>query len=110
MLKHCTLVSLLAAAWFFGSSAGAQTLTWDADPNTAGNQNGSGAWNLSNPNWWDGTGNVAWPSDQGTTAIFGGGAPGTASTITVSGTVGAAGLSFQTLTGTLAGANVYTFT
>jgi autotransporter-associated beta strand protein len=112
MLKHSTFVFLLAAVSLFSRPAPAQTLTWDSDLSTAGSQNGSGTWSLTNQNWFDGTNNVLWPADQSTTAIFGGGAAGAASTVAVSGTVGAAGLLFQTLTsaGTLVGANVYTFT
>jgi autotransporter-associated beta strand protein len=35
-------------------------LTWDADPTTAGPQDGSGSWNLTSSNWWNGTTNVVW--------------------------------------------------
>ncbi|MGC4032404.1 MAG: autotransporter-associated beta strand repeat-containing protein [Tepidisphaeraceae bacterium] len=42
------------------------TVTWDADPATAGVQNGAGLWTDSSgamtTNWWDGTQNVAYPS------------------------------------------------
>jgi autotransporter-associated beta strand protein len=44
----------------------AKTLTWDADVNTTGPQDGAGDWNLST-NWWAGTSNVAWANGNGAT-------------------------------------------
>ncbi|MEN9992017.1 MAG: hypothetical protein RLZZ224_1719, partial [Verrucomicrobiota bacterium] len=51
----------------------AQTvLTWDADPNTSGVQDGNGVWDSTVTNWWNGTSNVSWTS--GALAVFGSGA------------------------------------
>ena len=35
-------------------------LIWDADLSTPGAQDGGGVWNLTAPNWWNGTTNVVW--------------------------------------------------
>jgi autotransporter-associated beta strand protein len=77
-----------AGAWVLLSvtalwHAGAQDLTWG----TYGT-GGSGAWDETSTNWWDGASNVTWIS--GATARFDG-APGT---ITVSGKPQAAGMVF----------------
>ncbi len=49
----------------------AQTLTWDASTGSAGVQNGSGTWNLTNSNWWDGSANVSWVNGAEAIAQFG---------------------------------------
>lgn len=79
---------LPAGAWVFlwvaaVGQVDAQTLTWGPD-----GTGGSGAWDESSTNWWDGASNVTWIS--GATARFDG-APGT---ITVSGKPQAAGMVF----------------
>lgn len=110
MPNDSSFVSILAVFSLFAATATAQTLTWDNDLNTAGVQNGSGTWNLATANWYDGANNILW--DPSSIASFGGGAAGSASAITVSGAIGAAGLSFQSFTSpaSLVSANVYTFT
>jgi autotransporter-associated beta strand protein len=35
-------------------------LTWDANPATAGAQDGGGSWDITSPNWWNGTADVIW--------------------------------------------------
>ena len=103
--QHFVVLSwiFVAAAMALGTGkAGAQTqLIWDNAPGTAGVQDGSGAWSTGGAtNWLDpqtGT-NVAWPAGTGTIAEFGNGTTGPASgsrTITVSGTVGVAGMVFN---------------
>ncbi len=72
--------SLLVAAAFLAhpSVADAADLTWDADTATAGAQEGSGTWNTSNTNWWNGSANTAWVNttvtnfNTGFTATLGG--------------------------------------
>jgi fibronectin-binding autotransporter adhesin len=61
----------------------AQTLTWDAATGSAGVQNGSGTWNLSNSNWWDGSSNVSWVNGTEAIAQFGTPTPVSANTVTV---------------------------
>jgi fibronectin-binding autotransporter adhesin len=57
------------------SATGAAALTWDANPNSTGSQlDGSGTWDLTTANWWDGTNDVIW-SPAGI-AVFGGGVDG----------------------------------
>ena len=66
-----TLLSLAAAA-------SAQTVyTWDADPVTAGIQDGSGNWDLVTLNWVNGGVNSAWLNAPVGSAVFGNGAGGT---------------------------------
>ena len=49
----------------------AQTLTWDANTALTGVQNGSGTWNLTNSQWWDGSANTAWVNGANAIAVFG---------------------------------------
>ncbi|MDY0166930.1 MAG: autotransporter-associated beta strand repeat-containing protein [Thermoguttaceae bacterium] len=51
----------------------AATLTWDADPGPGGAQDGSGVWNTTNNNWWDGSTNVSWNNAALDSAVFGSG-------------------------------------
>lgn len=83
------------------SSAWAANLTWDSAPATAGITDGSGTWStvVTNTTWWNGTSNVAWATDSSDTAVFGaGGAALNPSTVTVSGSVQAGGISFGPIT------------
>ncbi len=61
----------------------AQTLTWDASTGSAGVQNGSGTWNLSNSNWWDGSTNVSWVNGVDAIAQFGTPTPVSGNTVSV---------------------------
>lgn len=75
-------LSLLAAAGLLLSNSRvlADTLTW----NTSGNstiKDGSGTWNATNTNWWDGAANTAWVDNSD--ALIGSG--GVGGTITLSG-------------------------
>jgi len=66
-------------------SSPSNSVTWDANPGAAGThpQDGSGTWNSSNTNWWNGGADVAWNDANPLTANFGTG--GTAGTVTVAG-------------------------
>lgn len=99
---------MLAALAILGSStAMSATWYWDTDPVTTGAQQTSGTWTNGAATWWDTTATVPWNNDAspGNIAHFGtsGGAGISAAdelsrTVTVSGTVNAAGLIFNTST------------
>jgi fibronectin-binding autotransporter adhesin len=60
----------------------AMALTWDSDANAGdGATDGSGTWNTSLLNWFDGVGDIAWPNTLLDAAIFGNG--GTAGVVTL---------------------------
>jgi fibronectin-binding autotransporter adhesin len=63
-------------------AARAQTLTWDADTATSGPQDGSGTWNNTGANWWNGTTDIVWSSAIPNAAIFGA-TNGTAGVVTL---------------------------
>lgn len=75
------------------------TVTWDADGGTTGSQDGSGTWNATNTNWWDGAGDVAWSNLN--FANFGSGGSG-AATVTLDDDALASGLTFSDVDYTLA--------
>ncbi len=61
-------------------SASATDLTWDINSGTSGPQDGSGNWDNSTANWWNGSTDITWTNANGDSAIFGsGGAGGTVS-------------------------------
>jgi fibronectin-binding autotransporter adhesin len=79
---HSSLAAAVVAAC--AGTAGAAALTWDAAPGTAGLQDGSGTWDTSTAEWFNGTTDVAWANSPVTDAIFGVGDPlGTAGPFTV---------------------------
>ena len=80
-----------------GASAFAAQLTFDANTGTAGVQNGSGTWNLTNTNWFDGANNSLWDNSGTAIAAFGTNATKTGGTITVEGTIKVGGLLFNPL-------------
>jgi fibronectin-binding autotransporter adhesin len=82
-----TLIALCAAA-------SAAPLTWDADPATAGPQDGPGVWNTVNTNWWNGSANTSWSSSAPDSATIGAGS-GAAGPIAVSGAQTAGGIVFN---------------
>jgi len=43
-----------------GANVRATDFTWDVDPVTPGVQDGSGNWDTTTANWFDGTNNTAW--------------------------------------------------
>ncbi len=59
----------------------AADLTWDADTVTTGVQAGSGSWDTTTANWWNGTANVVW--DAANAAIFAGADAGSFHDITL---------------------------
>jgi hypothetical protein len=87
MLNRRTLKAMLVLASVagFGPVAHAGLFTWGAS-----GTGGSGTWNTTNTNWYDGTTNTAWVS--GYDAAFG----GTAGTVTLGSTITAGTLTFNT--------------
>ena len=92
-LRAVALIALLAPP--LAPHARAAMLLWDADPATAGAQDGAGTWDAVGTNWWDGGANVAWPDTASDIAVIGAGS-GTANAITVSGTLNLNGIVFAT--------------
>jgi fibronectin-binding autotransporter adhesin len=86
---------IVAAAALVAGAARAQTLTWGA---TGGG--GTGPWDTSTANWFDGSGPVLWT--QGSSAIFG----GTAGTVTLSVPITAQDLTFDTSGYTITGSTL----
>ncbi len=70
ILRVSVVAMTVAVALVFAESSIAQTVTWGV--NGAG---GSGTWDLTTADWFDGTNNVSWPS--GGNAIFAGASGGT---------------------------------
>lgn len=101
------------AAILFSTTASAQTLTWDADPGTAGLQNGLGVWNTTNTNWLSSGTNVSWVNGTTAVADFGGGANYTAGTstaplvVTVQSDIQLGTLNFRGFTTSPASYNMY---
>src|SRR4051812_25335957 len=95
-------VALLLAAL----PAPAQTLTWDPGMTgpTTGPSGGTGTWDTTNPFWFNGTADVAWPGATAV-ALFGG--PAGTFTVPIApptpGTIAAGGLTFNTSGYTIAG-------
>jgi fibronectin-binding autotransporter adhesin len=81
---------------------GQATLTWDSNTSTTGAQDGAGAWNTSNTNWWNGTANTSFVANDHVTF---GAASGAAGTITVA----AGGVTAGNLIFNNAGSSSYTF-
>ncbi len=73
--RCCATAGVLMSLMFFGASAEAVTLTWGV--NGVG---GSGNWDTSTANWFNGSQNVAWPN--GGDAIFDGASGGTVTSFT----------------------------
>lgn len=81
------------AAQSFTTGITPQNLIWDANPNSPGAQDGSGPWNSTSTNWWNGLDNSNF--ENGNTAIFGSN-NGTAGTVTINGqNVVAEGITFN---------------
>jgi len=92
------MFAAVAGLLFALAPAGAQdTYQWDAGVGTGSTvEDGGGIWQVGGPNWYDQTTPA---NDQnwvdGNHALFGGGAGGAAGTVTVSGTVAPANLTFE---------------
>jgi len=98
-------ISAASIALLIASPASAASFSWDqAGGGTLG---GTGTWNTTNTNWWNGSSDVAWTDTTGTadTGTF----AGTAGTVTVGTNLGALGLIFNTAGYTIAsGTNTLT--
>ena len=64
-IRVLTIIALLLCA----SAASAQSLTWD--DGTANTGTGSGNWDTTTTNWWNGSSDVAWPQTSTTVATAG---------------------------------------
>src|SRR5687768_3473846 len=92
--RRFTILVAAVASW--ATAASAATLTWDSSGATpATPADGGGIWNSTDPKWSDGVSDIAW--DNVSTAAFGSnnGAAGTVTINDPSGTVTAAGLTFN---------------
>jgi autotransporter-associated beta strand protein len=68
------------------------TLTWDVNTTITGAQDGTGTWNLTAINWWNGAGDVAW--SDGSYASFGVDTPANR-TVTLASDMAPAGILFN---------------
>jgi autotransporter-associated beta strand protein len=84
--------------------ASAASLSWDQTG--GGALGGTGTWNTSNTNWWNGASDVAWATNTttGDSATF----AGTAGTVTLGENINAKGLTFSTTGYTISGASTLT--
>jgi autotransporter-associated beta strand protein len=97
---------LAVSAWC-ANHAPAASLFWDADGSSANGANGgSGTWDASTPNWFNGASDIAWTDLTGTTdtANFG----PVAGTVTLGTNLGALGLVFTQSGYTISGGNTLT--
>lgn len=81
------------------TTARAASYTFDANTSTTGPQDGSGTWNTTLANFWNGTSDVQWPNQNTDVAVFGAGAGGGIMTITT-GNVTTNGITFATISTT----------
>ncbi|MCX6850548.1 MAG: autotransporter-associated beta strand repeat-containing protein [Verrucomicrobia bacterium] len=104
---------LLIFSWQIGQPLQAATLYWDQDSTALGNVTtggglgGTGTWDITSPNWWNGVAtDAAWINGTDI-AIF----TGTAGTVTLGGPITAGGLTFNSSGYTIAGGgNILTLT
>lgn len=61
----------LAVVILCSSTLRSQSLTWDPNQDVSGAQNGSGIWDTSNTNWWNGVSNTTWANALGAIADIG---------------------------------------
>ncbi len=67
-------------------------VAWDADTGTAGAQDGSGTWDVTTANWWNGSSDIAWFSYNPATIGVGGSG---AYTVNLASSVSAVSLTFN---------------
>src|SRR5882757_6063913 len=67
-----TAAAIVALWGLTGSMAQAQTYTWDPGQTGTATVGGTGTWNTSTTNWFNGTADAAWPNTTGFVANFGG--------------------------------------
>src|SRR5438445_11524116 len=48
------------------------TLYWDPGHTNGTHLGGSGSWDISSPQWWNGSADVAWKNSDNSTAVFAG--------------------------------------
>ncbi|MEZ5385664.1 MAG: autotransporter-associated beta strand repeat-containing protein [Prosthecobacter sp.] len=106
-----SLMFLLMAAWQIGQPLQGATFYWDTDGSDVSNDvagtnlGGTGDWDLTAMNWWDGTNPlVVWPNSLFDTAIFN----GTAGVVTLGSGINVGTLMFQTTGYQITGANTLT--
>jgi len=95
-------VAAAGVVWAGIPLARAATLTYDANTTPPAND-GTGVWDTTTANWFDGTNDVVWPNTTNDTAIFGAGS-GAAGTVTV----GASGVTANSITFNAPGSGNYT--
>src|SRR3954447_12427866 len=103
--RHVRVAATVAAAgvaWAGIPLARAATLTYDANATPPAND-GTGVWDTTTANWFDGTNDVVWPNTTNDIAIFGAGS-GAAGTVTV----GASGVTANSITFNAPGSGNYT--
>ena len=106
-MKNISICFALAAGLaVLSASAFAANLTFDANTSTAGVQDGSGTWDLTTADWYNGTADIVWPNATDT-AVFGAGTAGTY-TITLSNTVNAGAITFNQSGYTISGSGTIT--
>ncbi len=77
-----------------GSGTSGVPVVWNSNSAISGAQDGGGVWNLSNLNWWTGSGNIAWPATMPSNTTFGA-ASGSAGTITLGTNITVGNLAFN---------------
>jgi fibronectin-binding autotransporter adhesin len=79
-----TVRSIEGSTYNFPTQAAPTSLTWDANVATAGQQDGSGTWDIQRSNFYDPatTFNFQWENGRGNDVVFGGGS-GAAGTVTI---------------------------
>ena len=100
------VVSVLIGTIGFVPASDAQVLTWNPAESPTGPSDGSGSW-LASQVWWNGTGNIngTWAGTAPSSAIFGAGTPGSY-TVTLSSSVVATNVTFNTSGYTLSGSSL----
>jgi len=77
-----------------GSGASGAPVVWDSNSATSSAQDGGGVWNLSNLNWWTGSGNITWPATMPSNTTFGT-ASGAAGTVMLGANITVGNLAFN---------------
>jgi len=105
------MMVILMTFWQIGQPLQAATFYWDTDTNDVGNVidgtnlGGTGDWDASTSNWWDGTNPLGlWPNSLLDTALFN----GTAGVVTLGSNINAGTLMFQSTGYQITGANTLT--
>lgn len=88
------LASVGAGFLWIWQTVSAAVLTWDADPWTAGAQDGPGVWNSTTNLWWTGSANTTWNSASPDEAVFGSG-NGLAGVVTLGETIVSGNMTFN---------------